>query len=160
MGNYLPQIKQSVQPSSCWSFLLIRKLSSTSISFRFIRFSVSFNFNFRLFSRMWYLHSVNKARTLLKFIEYAKAFKAVGKVFADVSSFVNWWQQKFLAIHPIKQSFKIKLLGLSLRHLQLYLERCSKTLQRRVTYLWMPIWQKSSKQPSRVVRNTINLTQG
>ena len=59
-------------------------------NFHFIRywswFSVSFNFNFRLFSRMWYLYSVNKGRTLLKFIEYLKALR---KIFANVSKFLH-----------------------------------------------------------------------
>ena len=79
-------------------FILVLPINTQIIfNFHFIRywFSVSFNFNFRLFSRMWYLHSVNIAGTLLKFIAYPKAFEAVGKIFADVSCFVNWWLPKF-----------------------------------------------------------------
>ena len=35
---------------------------------------------------MWYLYSVNKGRTLLKFIEYLKALR---KIFANVSKFLH-----------------------------------------------------------------------
>ena len=35
---------------------------------------------------MWYLHSVNKGRTLLKFIVYLKALR---KIFANVSKFLH-----------------------------------------------------------------------
>ena len=164
-NKWLIDMKLSLSDKAVSStlFILVLPINTQIIfNFHFIPywFSVSFNFNFRLFSRMWYLHSVNKARTLLKFIVYPKAFEAVGKIFVDVSCFVNWWLPKFWAIPTIKQSFKINPLGLSLKRLQLYLVRCSKTLQRGVTYLWMLIWQKSSKQLSRVVRNTMNVTQG
>ena len=70
-------------------FILVLPINTQIIfNFHFIRywFSVSFNFNFRLFSRMWYLHSVNKGRTLLKFIVYLKALR---KIFANVSKFLH-----------------------------------------------------------------------
>ena len=72
-------------------FILVLPINTQIIfNFHFIRywswFSVSFNFNFRLFSRMCYLHLVNKGRTLLKFIEYLKTLR---KILADVSKFLH-----------------------------------------------------------------------
>ena len=100
MTNWLIDLKLSPLDKAVSStlFILVLPINTQIIfNFHFIRywFSVSFNFNFRLFSRMWYLHSVNKAGTLLKFIAYPKAFEAVGKIFADVSCFVNF--NKFLS---------------------------------------------------------------
>ena len=90
-NKWLIDMKLSLSDKAVSStlFILVLPINTQIIfNFHFIRywFSVSCNFNFRLFSRMWYLHSVNKGRTLLKFIVYLKALR---KIFANVSKFLH-----------------------------------------------------------------------